>query len=1146
MAPAATGKRGALSGGSLAQADVFASSGHLLAPTRNGGTRGLQQYFTPPEVSALAEAVFGLRNHDVFDPTAGNGALLTSAAQGQRFGVEIDPDQVGAGNYTAIRGDIQRVFPLLRAANVNFSRIVANPPFGLDDWRDPVLSGGKRINSTLLTWRYCMKLLKPGGVGIFVAGRERFERLIAFGKQNDCEPVVLRIAIDDLFEGVSLPCVIALFADPSLRTGEATSFDATRAQLSDPAFIAQMREAFSAGVSFFTRLADSTREREVLNETFELIQQEYDRRVADRGLSQKHDVMLADGKLSVKPSPYAQLALRRSGDLSTLLRLHKQPVSYFGLNIRDWHTVCRHVRDGVLTIDERAVSIVEAEIERGRIKLRPMYPIPTQMRLGFLDDLDQIQCIKDDGEKGFEAGQWYPLSVRSQVVKNEETRIHEGRNGQIETRRFTRERKLLEIRIERATFDESAENIRYISEHFELPQPGDLASNHPEELEAAKRVLTDIANENLRADFTGLDEWQTEDLARCIIKERALLAWSQGGGKSLGQFYFAEACIRLGKAKRDVALFVAPQDLHDQWRRELAKFLGNSDRTLESIQTPADAERVRRHIKAGGTGWYITHYEALSLIGTAGTELLPHRVIESRGRSVASAEDTDGQAQVVRTTEEACPACLADHDTGWSGIACRKCGYNRYRVRVKSVASRLATAFKEGVICVDELSMVRGDSSRRSLALRGMRAACRLGASGTPISNYINDCFWGLSWCIGWGSARFPYDYEGGKAKFEADFCVIEHMMGRKDEGEENQRKRRKILPEVTNLSMLWKLLSVNMVRRRQRDMGEMVKRTFHTIELPMGTAQQKMNRKWFAGFAGFFAAKHPGHPLVEAGMVEKFQAALGLLWKLEYAATLPEQDPDGDWHGIDVSNFTPKLVKALEIIEERVQAGEKVLVGSCLIETGPLIAELLFRRGIKTAHITESAGYGKAKTKNPRARARAVTDFVTGDTQVLCAGVQAMKLGHNLDVASTVLLLGFPWSYEAFDQFLARVWRRTSKKPVSVYCLITNGSIDQQKYKLLADKAAASDVALDGRLVDEPEKTVDWNKILAEMAASGIGVTGQELDELDLRRQWFDHVPEAPPQTPASPLTPTTRAGGLEPSYNVEVAVGAQTALFV
>jgi len=50
------------------------------------------------------------------------------------FGIEIDADQVTAGAYESIRGDVQSAYPLLRLVRTQFPRVTCNPPFGLD-WR---------------------------------------------------------------------------------------------------------------------------------------------------------------------------------------------------------------------------------------------------------------------------------------------------------------------------------------------------------------------------------------------------------------------------------------------------------------------------------------------------------------------------------------------------------------------------------------------------------------------------------------------------------------------------------------------------------------------------------------------------------------------------------------------------------------------------------------------------------------------------------------------------------------------------------------------------------------------------------------------------------------------------------------------------
>jgi len=171
-------------------------------------------------------------------------------------------------------------------------------------------------------------------------------------------------------------------------------------------------------------------------------------------------------------------------------------------------------------------------------------------------------------------------------------------------------------------------------------------------------------------------------------------------------------------------------------------------------------------------------------------------------------------------------------------------------------------------------------------------------------------------------------------------------------------------------------------------------------------------------------------------------------------------------------------------------------------VETGRFLAERLRERGVNALHIVEERE-GRAQTKSPRKRAAEIAAFYEGEAQVLCCGVQAVKLGHNMDVASSVILTGLPWSHEALDQFLARVHRLTSKRPVSVYVCLTKGSIDDRKWQLLSDKGAAADLALDGQLIEKREERVDWSAILREMQAAGVRATGEELAEEDVEALW-------------------------------------------
>lgn len=552
-------------------------------------------------------------------------------------------------------------------------------------------------------------------------------------------------------------------------------------------------------------------------------------------------------------------------------------------------------------------------------------------------------------------------------------------------------------------------------------------------------------------------------------------------------------------------------------------------------------------MEGGEPGWWISYFEALSIVGRKSVPL-PHRPLRpgddlarrlvsyKRKKRVHAGEapTTVKPAAEGPTTRDACPRCARDTAHGWTGEVCRGtkeetgCGYAHRALLVKSAASHLTRAFRGGVTCVDEISEIRGDDSLRSKAIRALnRGPHKYGATGTPLSNFVNDSYWPLAWSLGLATPQFPYDYASGKAKFETDFCEIEYMHGRREDGEEHVKKRRKILPRITNVSQFWRLAQPSVSRCRKEQTGEpLVERTYYPIRVPMGVAQQKAHAFWLKRFPEYFRWKDPHHPLVREGLVEKFAASLGQLWRAEHASTLPGADePSREWPEAvealgELSNFTPATLKVLEIAMSHAENGEKVLIGSDLVRTGLFLSDRLNEKGVRSVHITEEKA-GKVGTKNPRKRAREVEAFAAGDAQVLCAGVNAMKLGHNLDVASTVIVLGLPYSYMVLDQFLARVHRLTSRKPVSVYVVIPKGSLAEEKWELLKDKGGASDLAFDGELSVQPEEAIDWNEVLRDMKAKGIRAAGDEVPEADVEAAWKDLAPLRLPPSAASLAIP-------------------------
>ena len=734
------------------------------------------------------------------------------------------------------------------------------------------------------------------------------------------------------------------------------------------------------------------------------------------------------------------------------------------------------------------------------------------------------------------------------------------------------------------TFDESEESAAYLLEHFELPDPGCVAGRHPELVEKNRRVLSDIQQDyGLVGTDRALKPFQLDHDSRLLVKRRGVLGHKQGLGKSYQKMMISKAEIRLGAAPQE--LFCVPQDLIPQWQGQREKFFGERFEVIGSPQDARRVAReIRENPDEPRT--FITHFEALSRVGRKREILPeaivdPRQALlirlqdykqEKARAAKASAEDRENGAQkdhggldphadysgdgevasAVVTTHDACPKCTADTDAGWNGEVCtaakycvthgrscefdghglgcvlKGCGYVHVRVRVKPAASHLTKAFRDGVKCVDELTEISGDSLK-SEALRAMArgtkrqgGAHNYGGTGTPQKNFAKDTFWAFWWAFGGSSVAFPYGYDG-QQRYAEEFNVQEVMHGRREEGEEHLKVRTKTLPILTNVSQFWRITQPSISRCRKEQTGEpLVPLTYHPIEVPMGTLQQKMHAYWLKNFPSYFAWRYPEHPLVREGLVEKWAAGLGQRWRLEAAATMPGWDgPTHDWPEAraelgEPSNWTPAMLKLLETVLERAGCGEKVLVGSCLKDLGPFVAGALAEKGVRANHITEVRGEGAGRTtatNSPKKRARAVREFAEGEAQVLCAGVQALKLGHSLEAASSVVLLGLPDSWFVLDQFVERVHRLTSTKPVNIYVILPRGSIAQTKWNVLQKKGDSSDLAFDGEFLPREEKPVNWNEELREMRRRGIGLKATEdlVPEEEISAAWLKIPPLLP-----------------------------------
>jgi len=1069
--------------------DMVDSSPSVLQSYRGRGTKGLQQYFTPEDVAKFIARVFGHETIAV-DLTAGDGGLLRGFRQDYRYGVEIDPEQAQKGYYKAVVGDIQKVYPLFRECGFKADAIAINPPFGLT-WLD---EQGEKINSTLLCYRYAIELLASFGQGCMICGWERYLREVC--KMDEAKFIYAVIRCDNMFENADIPTAICFFSKHEVE--KPICYESEKEwllELLNP--IVDVRDNSLGYISTYT----TNGTKEAMGSLWETIAEEYKQRYIRKAKEVSHSVTLRGDKIAVSLTAYQQVVLQKKNVLNQVRRLNRQAIAYFALNIKEWNVLLEYEESHFLTISSELKEKVEAVLDSVKRQLCPLYPVKPQQRLGFLDDVTEILCTKDGkvDDHQFTAGEKYSVHISTRVRTRSYTEEKVSTKGEHREVHKLREWKALEIKVGAHEFSEVSDDIQFIIDHFDLPDPGDLASRYPEEIDRMYKILNKL---DADTDWSFRD-FQRIDLARLLIKGGGLLSWKQGLGKTLGGLAFALAAVELGA--KDRALFVVPQDLLPQWKREAKRFFG---REMIEIRNIADARRVRDHLRNGGTGWYITYYEAMSRNGRK-FELYPYR--ERRvpnpkaGERVFDYELRDyvtAPAYITRDDTEHCPLCGEGAKYGcWypkRGI-CEQCGHKHVKLKVKAAYSHLTRVFRNGIVIIDEGTKMKANYSLMSLSLRGIKARYRLLLTGTPIKNYIPDAFWLLWWSLRDGTPQFPFTYEGGYNKFVKDFAVVEYTT---DEWG-GKRSSMKVLPEVSNLSILWRLLCSSTIRRRKEETGEaIVPKVFKPIICPMGQEQVEMYQRWLDGFTSYFIATHDLPICDYPNLVDRSSAILGQYWKLEFSSVLPEAEPTGYYERS--SNWTPANLKVLEIAQEHAENGEKVLIGSSLMAYGYWIATQLQKRGVQAEHIIETAGNGDIRTKSPGKRAEVVHRFRTDDTtSVLCASIYSMKLGHNLDVANVVILRGLPWDYSTFDQFVDRVHRLTSTRPVSVYIVLADGSVDMRKWELVQQKGAAAELALDGMLFHQEREEVNLQQVLDELKERGISKKGS-IAEAIVEREWL------------------------------------------
>jgi hypothetical protein len=404
-----------------------------------------------------------------------------------------------------------------------------------------------------------------------------------------------------------------------------------------------------------------------------------------------------------------------------------------------------------------------------------------------------------------------------------------------------------------------------------------------------------------------------------------------------------------------------------------------------------------------------------------------------------------------------------------------------------TLASIVTTAF-DFIICDEAVRLKSGTAYIAQGVLR-MDSRCRYALTGTPIKNKLPDFFFLASWVTGHTAdaiARWPYgNTTQDRGQFGRDFGVIEENLTKAEIAEMQGKKAPppKTTNQICNVHRLWRILGPVLIRRRKDAVPEcdIVTKTIVPIRVMPGAEQKRVYK--------FHLDHAPEHDSILASIGAQLQ-------NLRQAALNPcsFKLTHGGKDGRSQHIWTPKLAAILQLATDLLAKREQVVIFSPFQDFSDNLAARFADAGIK--HLVLD---GKT---TPEKRGSLIKRFKSREIPILIAGIDSMGEGYSLDNASHLILPSLSWAFDSNTQAVERVHRLTSKKPVTIYCMVTQGTIDERLAAIWQEKGDSSDLALDGRLSTQDRDEIDLGTLLRD-AVKDFDPKAPSLCELEIATNW-------------------------------------------
>jgi superfamily II DNA or RNA helicase len=324
-------------------------------------------------------------------------------------------------------------------------------------------------------------------------------------------------------------------------------------------------------------------------------------------------------------------------------------------------------------------------------------------------------------------------------------------------------------------------------------------------------------------------------------------------------------------------------------------------------------------------------------------------------------------------------------------------------------------------LILDEAQTVKNPAAKAAKIVRAINAEHRLCLTGTPMENHLGEL---------WTQFDFLMPgFLGDSSLFKRVYRTPIEVHG---DGDQRQALAKRVAPF--------------MLRRRKSDVvAELPAKTEIIRAVPLGEKQAMLYES-----IRLTMEQRVQAAIAEKGLARSHITILDALLKLRQTCCDPRTLPLAEAKKLKES---AKLELLMEMLPELLDEGHRILVFSQFTRMLTLIEAELNALNIAYSKLT-----GQTQKRD-----EAIQRFKSGEANVFLISLKAGGVGLNLTEADTVIVYDPWWNPAAESQAADRAHRLGQEKPVFVYKLITENTVEEKILAMQARKRSLADGVYNG-----------------------------------------------------------------------------------